>query len=86
MTQGKARFTFSSHKDEAEMENIEFLLDTCDMHPDLVAKRLGITRDALDKKLERRRVGQRDTDNESATRKGQGAGQVPPMRKPSSEG
>jgi DNA-binding NtrC family response regulator len=42
-----------SHQQDIELENILFLVDDCRLHPDLAAKRLGLTRNTLDKKLER---------------------------------
>lgn len=41
-----------SHREDQKLENILFLLDT-GMHPDLVAHQLGISRDVLDKTMER---------------------------------
>lgn len=52
------------HREEALVEDIQFLLVTCKMHPDLAAKRLGLNRDTMEKKLERSKVGKRDTSGE----------------------
>lgn len=42
-----------AHRYEARLENARFLLDTCKLHPDRVAHRLGMDREALDKMMKR---------------------------------
>lgn len=72
---------WNEHKDRAEMENISFLLDECKLHPDQVAKRLGMTRNALDKKIERsRKRAKSDPTSVSEDRASEGGGQVPTLR------
>lgn len=73
----------SEHREAAVLENIKFLLGTCNMHPDLVAKRLGISRDTLDKKIERSRRAQPHPDTLAETGEGQGTGSVPEVRESS---
>lgn len=71
---------YDSHRERAEAENIDFLLNTCGLHRDHVARRLGITRNALDKKIERSRRAQPDTSSEQATGEAAGKGPMPPLR------
>jgi hypothetical protein len=49
---GKKNATYlTDHLYEAKAENARFLLNDCGLHIDLVAKRLGMTRDGIEKLL-----------------------------------
>jgi len=50
-----------SHRRQAQIENARFLLDTARIHPSAVARRLGMSEDALEKMLERSKHVQRDS-------------------------
>jgi transposase-like protein len=70
-------FNWDSHKEDQKIENIRFLLDT-GMHPDRVARQLGISRDVLDKTMERHgRTRKPNTGAVTSTRAGAGDEEVP---------
>lgn len=52
-----------SHILDARAENARWLIDEVHMHPELVARRLGISLDALEKLLQRRSDGKPDPDS-----------------------
>jgi len=73
---------FDEHREAAVMENVEFLISV-GFHKDQIAMRLGMTRDTLDKKIERwRRRGSGVTDTSDGPEVGQdeGPGEVRPLR------
>lgn len=63
---------FDSHLMEQRMENYAFLLST-GMHPDRIARRLGISRNTLNKELERRRRREQQPHPVGTTESGEGS-------------
>lgn len=69
------------HREAAIMENVEFLLSV-GFHKAQIATRLGMTPDALQKKIERWKAthGQPDTSTEQEAGQDEGPGQVRSLR------
>lgn len=82
------RSQMDQHREEALMENVAFLLGV-GLNKNQVAARLGMARDALDKKIERWRAASggriSDTSAESEAGRDEGRGEVRPLRLTDSE-
>ena len=78
---------WEEHRNEAEMENIDFLLGI-GLHRDHIARRLGMARGTLDKKIERsKRVeGQSDSSEVEERCSEEGSTPLPALRLASSNG
>lgn len=87
MTRRSTKGKYETHTRDAVLENIDFLMDHCGLHIDHVAKRLGLTTDAIEKMRERRRVErQRDSSIVEERSEGPGDGKVPELRLASIDG
>src|SRR5687767_221278 len=71
-----------SHLNRQLEENIDWLMDECGIHPEVVAKRVGITFNTLEKNRNRRGLSAaRNTGEVAADRGSEGGAEMPPVRR-----